>query len=56
MLGPSPVACRPSTAVGHHAWNPAHAVVPPAGPPRHHRRPENPADAKKWKTRKNPFL
>jgi hypothetical protein len=37
--GPSPVACRPSTVVGHHAGNPAHVAVPPAGPPCHHRRP-----------------
>jgi hypothetical protein len=31
----------PRTAVGHHAGNPAHAAVPPAGPPLHHHRPEN---------------
>jgi hypothetical protein len=30
----------PNAAVGHHAENPAHAAVPPDGPPRHHRRPE----------------
>jgi hypothetical protein len=34
-------ACRPSAAVSHLAGNPAHAAVPPAGPPRHHRRPGN---------------
>jgi hypothetical protein len=39
--------CSPSTTVGHHAGNPAHATVPPAGPPRHHRRPENHVDARK---------
>jgi hypothetical protein len=27
----------PNAAVGHRAGNPAHAAVPPASPPRHHR-------------------
>jgi hypothetical protein len=49
-------ACHPSAAVGHRAGNPAHAAVPPASPPRHHRRPENPTDARKTgKSTKNPF-
>jgi hypothetical protein len=51
-LEPSPTTCRPSTAVGHRAKNPAHAVVPPAGPPRHHRRPENHANTRSRKTPK----
>jgi hypothetical protein len=37
--GPPPITCSPSTAVGHHTGNPAHAAVLPAGPPRHHHRP-----------------
>jgi hypothetical protein len=49
---PAPTRATPSAAVGHRAENPAHAAVPPAGPPRHHRRPENHADARKSK--KNP--
>jgi hypothetical protein len=40
-------ACHPSAAVGHRARNPAHGAVPPVGPPRHHHRPENHADARK---------
>jgi hypothetical protein len=40
-------ACLPNAAVGHRAGNPAHAVVPPAGLPRHHRCTENHADARK---------
>jgi hypothetical protein len=46
-LGPSPTPCRPSAAVDHHAGNPAHAAVPPASPPRHHRHPENHANTRK---------
>jgi hypothetical protein len=45
-------ACRPSTAVGHHAGNHAHAAVPPAGPPRHHRRVR--IDVGNRETKKNP--
>jgi hypothetical protein len=37
----------PNAAVGHRAGNPAHAAVPTAGPPRHHRRPGKRADARK---------
>jgi hypothetical protein len=46
-------ACLPNVAVGHRAGNPAHAAVPPAGPPRHHHRPENHADAGNRKTPQN---
>jgi hypothetical protein len=50
-------AYLPSAAVGHRAGNPAHAAVPPTGPPRHRRRPENHADARKTgKPTKKPFL
>jgi hypothetical protein len=37
----------PNASVGHRAGNPAHAAVPTAGPPRHHRRPGKRADARK---------
>jgi hypothetical protein len=48
-------ACHPSAAVCHRAGNPAHAAVPPAGLPRHHRRPENHADARKSENPAKPF-
>jgi hypothetical protein len=48
-------ACHPSAAVGHRDGNPAHAAVLPAGLPRHHRRPENHADARKSENSAKPF-
>jgi hypothetical protein len=50
-------ACHPSAAVSHLAGNPGPATVPPAGPPRHHRRPGNRAGTRKpRKSRQNLFL
>jgi hypothetical protein len=54
-LGSSPTTCHPSGAVGHRTGNPTHAVVLLAGPPRHHRRPENHADARNRETPQNSF-